>query len=109
MGLQRRVGLLQAVGTHLLVAEARVPVAKELLDRVGPRLRYQQFELHRAEPLFPGPAFREGDELPTYADAAMLGTRDQHPELAPAAVEPLDAHGADQPAVQPGDNKLPRR
>jgi hypothetical protein len=95
VGHQRRVVVGQVARAHDAVADARVPAPQELLDRVGPRLRDQQFELHAGQSSLAAPVLGERHELPAEAGATFLWCGDQHPELAEVVVELLDAHGAD--------------
>lgn len=84
------------------VPQAQVPLVEELLRRVLPLPRDQQFELHLGAAQVPGPPFREPDQLPADPGALAVPGGGQQAELARAVAETLDPDA-------PGHRPVPRR
>ena len=75
---------------------------------MGPALRDEQLEPHRAQALLAGRALGEAHELAPDPDPAVGRVGGQHPELAGVRVDPPDAHGADDLVAQTGHRQLAR-
>jgi len=98
-----RVGGVEGSAADRAIAPAAVPGLQELVDGMPPGPREEQLELHRAQPALAAGPFGEVDQRPAHTGAALLGSRDQHPELARVVGDVVDVDAADEPAV-PGDD-----
>jgi hypothetical protein len=72
-----------------------------------PLAREQQLELHRPPSALAVVLLGEVDEGAADAGAAMIGRRDQHPELARVIRDVMHPDAADDPAVSGRDGDLP--
>ena len=88
------------------VPDPPVPRLEELLGRMLPLAREQQLELHGTPPALAVVLLGEGDEGAADAGAALLGRRDQHPELARVIGDVVNPNAADDVAVPRGDGDL---
>jgi hypothetical protein len=108
-GKQRRkmrMVVVDAAGADRPITDPAVPRLEELLARMPPGARDEQLELDRTESALAAVLLGEGDEGAADAGAAVIGGRDQHPELAHVIRDVVKPDAAGDLAVPGGDRDL---
>ena len=76
------------------------------MRRVRPLARDEQLELHRPPSALAAAFLDEVQQRPSDARVALVGRRDQDPELARVLGDVVDAHAAHDGPVAAGDDDL---